>query len=155
MNGNTIDYGTRPHSYLEHHPRPGGLVVRAQPSPAASPWGASDEPVQRGLIVLAIAIPVIIGGAIGLSFVPWMSWTLPSGIFFIVIATALAVSLFELWKPTIERRGFLPMPTTRGDRFFLGLVGSGILHWSLSARFGLWIASIASVIWFIAVMRWG
>ena len=30
--------------------------------------------------------------------------------------------------PTIERRGFLPMATTRGDRLFIGLLGAAWIH---------------------------
>ena len=28
----------------------------------------------------------------------------------------------------MERRGFLPIPTTRGDRFFISLLGSAFIH---------------------------
>ena len=47
--------------------------------------------------------------------------------------------IWELKSPTIERRGILLVPTTRGTRFFLGLLGSayitlawiGLTDWNL------------------------
>ena len=38
------------------------------------------------------------------------------------------MTVWELAQPTIERRGFLPMPTTRGDRLFIGLLGAAWIH---------------------------
>lgn len=51
----------------------------------------------------------------------WMSWTLPTAAFFISIAVLLAgMTVWELRSASIERRGFLPIATTRGDRLSLG-----------------------------------
>ena len=59
----------------------------------------------------------------------WMAWTWPTAVFFASVFTALAVmTLLELRRPTVERRGFLPIPTTRGDRFFISLLGSAFIH---------------------------
>ena len=60
-------------------------------------------------------------------------------------------------SPTIERRGFLMIPTTRGTRFFLGLLGSAYIHlaWIGFTDLALWIATILSVGWMIIVIRWG
>lgn len=53
----------------------------------------------------------------------WMMWTLPTAVFFICIALMLAgMTFWELKHPTIVRKGFLPMATTRGDRLFIGLL---------------------------------
>jgi len=53
----------------------------------------------------------------------WMAWTLPVAIFFSCIALMLVgMTVWELKSPTVERRGFLPIPTTRGDRLFIGLL---------------------------------
>ena len=38
------------------------------------------------------------------------------------------MTAWELASPTIERRGFLPMTTTRGDRLFIGLLGAAWIH---------------------------
>ena len=52
----------------------------------------------------------------------WMAWTLPTALFFIGIAIILAaMTLWQVASPSIERRGLLPMATTRGDRLFIGL----------------------------------
>ena len=70
----------------------------------------------------------------------WMYWTKPTAVFFITIVLMIAGMLvWELVSPTIERRGLLPVPTTRGTRFFLGLLGSayitlawiGLTDWNL------------------------
>ncbi|MBS0446625.1 MAG: DUF2160 domain-containing protein [Proteobacteria bacterium] len=53
----------------------------------------------------------------------WMAWTLPVAVFFISIVLMLAaMTLWELKSPTTERKGFLPITTTRGDRLFIGLL---------------------------------
>ena len=38
------------------------------------------------------------------------------------------MTAWELAQPTVERRGFLPMATTRGDRLFIGLLGAAWIH---------------------------
>jgi predicted small integral membrane protein len=60
-------------------------------------------------------------------------------------------------SPTIERRGFLMIPTTRGTRFFLGLLGSAYIHlaWLGLTDLALWYATIISLVWVSVVMRWG
>jgi len=88
----------------------------------------------------------------------WMYWTKQTAIFFIAIFLMLCGMLvWELVSPTVERRGFLMIPTTRGTRFFLGLLGSAYIHlaWLGFTNLALWIATIISVIWVIVVMRWG
>jgi predicted small integral membrane protein len=87
-----------------------------------------------------------------------MYWTLPTAIFFIAIfLMIMGMLVWELISPTIERRGFLPISTTRGTRFFLGLLGSGYIHlaWIAFTDLTLWIAFAISVIWFFIMMRWG
>jgi predicted small integral membrane protein len=88
----------------------------------------------------------------------WMYWTLPTAIFFIVIFLMLGGMLvWELVSPTVERRGFLKIPTTRGTRFFLGLLGSAYisLAWMAFTNLTLWIALPISGIWIFIIMRWG
>ena len=88
----------------------------------------------------------------------WMYWTKPTAIFFSAIALSLVgMLIWELASPTVERRGFLLVPTTRGTRFFLGLLGSAYIHlaWLGLTNQPLGIASGISVIWIIIVMRWG
>ena len=87
-----------------------------------------------------------------------MYWTQPTAIFFIAVAVMLLVmTLLQLARPTVERRGFLPIPTTRGDRLFIGLLGSAWIHlgWLAATLLPLWIASAVALLWFLVVMRWG
>ena len=93
-----------------------------------------------------------------LTLIRSMAWTAPVGIFFIVIAAMLAgMTVLQLVWPTVERRGFLPMTTTRGDRLFIGLLGSAWIHLFWLALFAtpLWWASIVAALWFALVLRFG
>ncbi len=88
----------------------------------------------------------------------WMEWTLPTAIF--VIAIFLIVISMTIWQavsPSVERRGFLPIPTTPGDRIFIGLLGSAyiFLAWIGLTDLTLWIMLAIAVCWIIVVMRWG
>jgi predicted small integral membrane protein len=88
----------------------------------------------------------------------WMYWTKPTAIFFIAIFSMIGgMLIWELVSPTIERRGFLKIPTTRGTRFFLGLLGSAYIHlaWLGLTDFSLWLALPLAACWTIIVMRWG
>jgi len=89
----------------------------------------------------------------------WMVWTLPTAVFFIVIAVILTgMTVWQIVAPSPERRGFLPIATTPGDRLFVGLLGSGYIHlaWiGLAGGLSLWIAFGISLVWMLVLMRWG
>ncbi|MEG0966914.1 MAG: DUF2160 domain-containing protein [Pseudomonas sp.] len=88
----------------------------------------------------------------------WMAWTLPTAVFFTTIGLLLVgMTLFELRRPCAERRGFLPIATTRGDRLFIGLLVSAYLHLLVIgvSDWNIWVASLLSVVWLLVVMRWG
>jgi len=88
----------------------------------------------------------------------WMEWTLPTAIFFIAIFLILiAMAIWQSISPSIERRGFLPIPTTPGDRLFIGLLGSAFIFfaWLGLTDLSLWIMLVIAVCWIIVVMRWG
>ena len=88
----------------------------------------------------------------------WMEWTLPTAIFFIAIFLILiAMTIWQSISPSIERRGFLPIPTTPGDRLFIGLLGSAFIFfaWLGLTDLSLWIMLAIAVCWIIVVMRWG
>lgn len=88
----------------------------------------------------------------------WMYWTLPTAIFFIVIFLMLvAMTIWQIRAPSAERRGFLPIPTTPGDRLFIGLLGSAYIFfaWVGLTNFSLWIMLAIAVCWIGVVMRWG
>jgi predicted small integral membrane protein len=88
----------------------------------------------------------------------WMAWTLPTAVFFITIALILtAMGIWQVLSPSIERRGFLPIATTRGDRLFIGLLGSAYIQlaWLGFTNLSLYFALAIAVVWMIIVMRWG
>lgn len=59
----------------------------------------------------------------------WMAWTKATAWFFTGIGVLIiAMTLWELRRPSLPRKGFLPMLTTRGDRLFLILMGSALIH---------------------------
>jgi len=88
----------------------------------------------------------------------WMAWTLPTAAFFGTIALLLVgMTVWQLLSPTAERRGVLPMPTTRGDRLFIGLLGSGFIHlgWLGLTGLPIWWALAISLLFLLVTMRWG
>jgi predicted small integral membrane protein len=99
----------------------------------------------------------------------WMAWTLPVAVFFTCIVLMLAgMTLWEIKSPTVMRKGFLPIPTTRGDRLFIGLLGAAYLNLAfvglsgkaaewlhLDADPSIWISFIASMFLLAFVMRKG
>jgi len=99
----------------------------------------------------------------------WMAWTLPVAVFFTCIVLMLVgMTLWEIKSPTLMRKGFLPMPTTRGDRLFIGLLSAAYLNLAFVAVsermiewFGLeqepsiWFGFVASMALLALVMRRG
>ncbi|MDM7942938.1 MAG: DUF2160 domain-containing protein [Hydrogenophaga sp.] len=99
----------------------------------------------------------------------WMVWTTPVAVFFTCIALLLiGMTVWEIKLPTVERKGFLPMVTTRGDRLFIGLLGAayinlafiGMAGWfaqwlSLEQEPSIWISFIASMAWLVLALRKG
>ncbi len=87
-----------------------------------------------------------------------MAWTWPTALFFVGIALMLALmTMLELWRPTVRRRGFLPMATTRGDRLFLSLLTIAFIHlgWLAAVDAPLWMASLFSVVVLVLLLRYG
>jgi predicted small integral membrane protein len=88
----------------------------------------------------------------------WMAWTAPSAVFFAIIIAAIAgLLVWELRSPNIARRGWLPMPTTRGDRFFIGLLAAAFIHiaWLGLTLATPWGALGISVLVMAMIGRWG
>lgn len=88
----------------------------------------------------------------------WMAWTLPTAIFFTVIAVLLLImTIWQVKAPSVERKGFLPIATTPGDRLFIGLLSSAYIHlaWLGLTSLSLWIALIIAAVWMGILMRWG
>lgn len=88
----------------------------------------------------------------------WMAWTLPTALFFAGIAVMLAgMTVWQLVSPSVSRRGVLPMATTRGDRLFIGLLGSAFVHlgWLAVTDQPLWWATAIAAVFLLSIMRWG
>ena len=88
----------------------------------------------------------------------WMYWTAQTAIFFIsLFLMIMGMLVWELISPTTVRKGFLMIPTTRGTRFFLGLLGSAYIHlaWLAFTDWTLWFAFPIAICWVIIVIRWG
>ncbi|HWA46635.1 MAG TPA: DUF2160 domain-containing protein [Dongiaceae bacterium] len=61
--------------------------------------------------------------------IAWMAWTPATAIFFAAIALMLAVmTVLAIRRPETERVGILGIATTRGDRLFISLIGSALIH---------------------------
>jgi len=76
--------------------------------------------------------------------------------------------VWEVKSPTVMRKGFLPIATTRGDRLFIGLLSAAWLNlgfvavsekmvawFSLEAEPSIWISFVASMALLALVMRKG
>jgi predicted small integral membrane protein len=88
----------------------------------------------------------------------WMAWTPGTFIFVVgVFAALLGLTVVAVVWPSTPRRGFLPMPTARGDRIYVGLLGSGLILVGLIAMTSLPIVVglVVCALWMVAVVRWG
>ena len=99
----------------------------------------------------------------------WMAWTLPVAVFFCSIVLMLVgMTVWELKSPTVLRKGWLPIATTRGDRLFIGLLAAAYVNlaflavseqmvswFSLEAEPSVWISFVLSMAVLALVMRKG
>ena len=99
----------------------------------------------------------------------WMAWTLPVAVFFCSIVLMLVgMTVWELKSPTVERKGFLPITTTRGDRLFIGLlcaayvnlafvaVSERMIAWfNLESEPSIWISFVISMLLLGLIIRKG
>ena len=99
----------------------------------------------------------------------WMVWTTPVAVFFCCVGLMLVgMTVWEIRSPTVMRRGFLPIATTRGDRLFIGLVAAGYINLILLGMGGLfmewfglaeepsaWIGLAVSAVALVWIMRKG
>ena len=99
----------------------------------------------------------------------WMAWTTPVAVFFGCIAVMLAgMTAWEIKHPSVLRKGFLPIATTRGDRLFIGLLTAAYINLAfvgLAGKFttwlgleqepSIWISFVASMAMLALVMRRG
>ena len=87
-----------------------------------------------------------------------MAWTWQTALFFVLIAGMLAVmTALAAWRPELPRRGILRIPTTRGDRLFVALLGGGRHPPALDRvrrRRPPGPPIVASVLFGVAMFRW-
>ena len=98
------------------------------------------------------ATPEMVGP--GLS---WMAWTWQTGAFFAVVALILAVmTTLALLRPEVPRRGILGFPTTRGDRLFVTLLLTAVIHvaWIGLGFDIVWPPLAISILVGAAMFRW-
>ncbi len=87
----------------------------------------------------------------------WMAWTLPTAIFFAVIACLLITfTILAIKFPETPRVGVLRIETTRGDRLFITLLGSAFINlaWLGIVGANQPVALILCLIYAAAVFRW-
>jgi predicted small integral membrane protein len=92
------------------------------------------------------------------SLFSWMAWTQPVAIFFITIGLMLVImTLWELRVPTVARKGFLPLTTSRGDRLFIGLLTAAYINlaWTGLTDLTQWGAAAISAIMLVIIIKWG
>ena len=103
--------------------------------------------------------------------IAWMAWTLPTAIFFVLLSTTLAVMTWlAVAYPEAERVGVLRIPTTRGDRLFISLIMTAVIHLLWIGFIGtdtiltipvgggielssLWLATVISLVSAVAIFR--
>ena len=84
----------------------------------------------------------------------WMAWTWQTALFFAFVAAMLIIlTLLAVFRPETPRLGILRFPTTRGDRFFVTMIGSGFIFifWMRLGGGTLWYPLAASVLYGIAM----
>src|ERR1700738_1170279 len=103
--------------------------------------------------------------------IAWMAWTLPTAIFCVLLAAILAVMTWlAVAYPEAERVGILRIPTTRGDRLFIALIMTAVIHLLGMGRVAtdtsatlpigegmklssLWLATVISLVSAVAIFR--
>jgi predicted small integral membrane protein len=103
--------------------------------------------------------------------IAWMAWTLPTAIFFALLAATLCVMTWlAITYPEAERVGILRFPTTRGDRLFVSLIMAAVIHLLWIGLVGtdtvatlpvgegielssLWFATVISLVSAVAMFR--
>jgi predicted small integral membrane protein len=86
----------------------------------------------------------------------WMAWTWQTAVFFgFVMFMLVVLTLLAIYRPETPRVGILRFPTTRGDRFFVTMIGSAIIFvfWMRFGGGSLWYPLGASVLYGIAMFN--
>ena len=87
----------------------------------------------------------------------WMAWTLPTAVFFSLIALLLVIfTVLGIKYPETPRLGLLRFETTRGDRLFVSLLGTAFINLIWLGLMGppLWGGLVLSLVFTAVVFRW-
>jgi len=87
----------------------------------------------------------------------WMAWTWPTAAFFLCIA--LGVTVMTIWQfisPSEERAHSFGITTTRGDRFFVSLLGFALIELAWIGFVGDYFlaSAVVCLLYSWAVFRW-
>lgn len=88
----------------------------------------------------------------------WMQWTWPTAAFLILLALGLTVmTVWDMRSPSVKRKGFLPIPFTRGERFFISIVVffAVMLLWLAFVDASLWYAVALALVLDFVIARYG
>ena len=85
----------------------------------------------------------------------WMQWNWAGSLFFALLILSIAgLTVWDALTPENRRKGFLPISTTRGDRFFIGIMGSiglALLWLAIIGNQALWLALCLVVVYNAAI----
>lgn len=85
----------------------------------------------------------------------WMQWNWVGSVFFILLFLSITgLTIWDIVSPGCSKKGFLPIPTTRGDRLFIGIMGSiGLtLIWlAIVGNHALWLILVIVAIYNLAL----
>jgi predicted small integral membrane protein len=74
----------------------------------------------------------------------WMQWNWAGSVFFILLFLSIAgLTVWDAIAPGSSKKRLLPIATTRGDRLFIGIMGSiglALLWLALIGNQALWLA---------------
>ena len=87
----------------------------------------------------------------------WMAWTwATAGFFAVILLLLMLMTVLAVYRPETPKRGILGFPTTRGDRLFVSLVGSGIIFiiWiRITGGDNLWYPTAIALLYGAAMFR--
>src|SRR5215212_1568126 len=169
--GPHVDVGQRQADLGDHDPH--GLGLGDGLGPAGGGRRADHHPRRPGDLVRPQLhrARLCAGTGVAMEHIAWMAWTLPTAIFFVMLALTLGtMTWLALAYPEAERVGVLRIPTTRGDRLFISLVLSAVIHLLWIAFVGidpiatlpigegveissLWLATVISLLSAVAIFR--
>jgi predicted small integral membrane protein len=88
----------------------------------------------------------------------WMAWTTGTAMFVGTVFVGLGLlTAFAVVRPSSPRKGFLPMPTARGDRVYVALLGTALIMIVILAttEWAVMTGLAVAAVWAAVVLRWG